>query len=348
MTPLRRSGRTPGKTEPRTAPGDDDSTVSSNSSSLPSPSITSPCSSGVGRGVWFVLLVTFFDMVSVGLVVPLITTRTRSFGASPVVVGAVQSVFGALQLLSSPVAGHLSDIFGRRRVLACCMVGAGAAYALTGTAGTLAVFILARVMAGTFKQTLNITKAYMADMTPPDQRTASLSWLYAAKSMGFIVGPLCGGLLYKTYPVAPFLISGTVYLLIASGVFFFAPGGRGDVGGVAASGLSSSSSPANAVDQHKQSPPQRSLIQVLKTLNPTLRYLLLIRLLTGLGVTLIRSSFVLVMEYQFDTLTVSDKGILVRREQQWRWTNGEKGVVVVVVVVLLCVALRWKWGRLRW
>ena len=80
---------------------------------------------------------------------------------------------------------------------------------------------------GYFKQTLNITKAYMADMTPPDQRTASLSWLYAAKSMGFIVGPLCGGFLYKTYPMAPFLISGTVYLLIASGVFFFAPGGRG-------------------------------------------------------------------------------------------------------------------------
>ena len=341
MPPLHRSGRTPGKTEPRTAPpGGDDSTVSSPSSSSRSSSITSPCSSGVGRGVWFVLLVTFFDMVSVGLVVPLITTRTRSFDASPVVVGAVQSVFGALQLLSSPVAGHLSDIFGRRRVLACCMVGAGAAYVLTGTAGTLAVFILARVMAGTFKQTLNITKAYMADMTPPDQRTASLSWLYAAKSMGFIVGPLCGGFLYKTYPMAPFLISGTLYTLIASGVFFFAPGGRGDVG-VAASGMSSSSPPANAVVQHKQSPPQRSLIQVLKTLNPTLRYLLLIRLLTGLGVTLIRSSFVLVMEYQFDTLTVSDKGILVRREQQWQWTNEEGGGVVVVVIVLLCVALRW-------
>ena len=292
--------------------------------------------SALRRPVMFVLFVVFLDMAAVGLVVPLLTRMTRDLGASPTTVGAISSVYGWLQLVSSPVAGHWSDRYGRRILLVGCLAGTGVAYLITGSATTLWVLVAGRALAGVVKQTMGVTKAYMADLTTPEERTRAMSFFYMFTSLGFMVGPALGGMLSRVNQFLPFGLSAALYIANAILVAMFAPGGAGAGAkeGAAATGegsrslsdgkvasassssnnsnnssnsSSSSKEPKGAADDTQQ----HSMLALIKSLNPLVRRLLVLRLMTGLAVMLMRSALILVIEYRFESFDAQQKGFLM-------------------------------------
>ncbi|KAL8595087.1 hypothetical protein ACOMHN_019125 [Nucella lapillus] len=118
---------------------------------------------------------------------------TRDLGASPIVAGVVESVYGALQLFSSPVLGRWSDHKGRHSSLSVCLLLAGAGYLSMGLATSIPLLVLSRIPLGIFKHSQSLSRTYLADLVPEKQRSTVLGRFNAASSVGFIVGPIVGG-----------------------------------------------------------------------------------------------------------------------------------------------------------
>eukprot|EP00117_Sycon_ciliatum_P042908 scpid102494/ scgid3799/ Major facilitator superfamily domain-containing protein 9 len=105
-------------------------------------------SSGALRIIYAMHAIGFLDLLGVSLIIPLVTHHARSLGASPSTLGAMGSLYGALQLFTGPLVGQFSDIYGRHSVLLVVLVGAMVAYFIAGISTMLWVLIVARVLAG--------------------------------------------------------------------------------------------------------------------------------------------------------------------------------------------------------
>jgi MFS family permease len=145
-----------------------------------------------------IFLTVFIDLVGFGLVLPLLPIYSRNFGASELVVGILMASFSFMQFLFAPAWGRLSDRIGRRPVLLVSTFGAALSYAvfgfgssMGGTTG-LVVLFLSRIVAGICGANITVAQAYIADITPPDQRSKKMGLIGMAFGLGFICGPLLG------------------------------------------------------------------------------------------------------------------------------------------------------------
>jgi MFS family permease len=143
-----------------------------------------------------VLFVTaFVDMVGLTMIVPLLPFYATDFGASATMVGLLVSAFSVAQLVVAPVWGRASDRYGRRpAILAGLLLSAGA-YVVFAFAGSVLVLLLSRLLQGLGGGTIGVVQAYVADASPPEQRTKSLGWLSAVTSLGAVAGPAFGSLM---------------------------------------------------------------------------------------------------------------------------------------------------------
>eukprot|EP00112_Aurelia_sp_Birch-Aquarium-sp1_P026810 Seg974.11 transcript_id=Seg974.11/GoldUCD/mRNA.D3Y31 product="Major facilitator superfamily domain-containing protein 9" protein_id=Seg974.11/GoldUCD/D3Y31 len=141
----------------------------------------------------FLYVAGFLDLFAVALLIPLLAHEVRKYGASPTMVGLFMSIYGALQLISSPLMGQASDLFGRKKVLWFCLLGAGSGYLMLGFSRSLIFMFISRIPTGLLKHSQAIIKAYVADVTPQEERPAALGTLNAVCSSGFIIGPMIGG-----------------------------------------------------------------------------------------------------------------------------------------------------------
>ena len=94
------------------------------------------------------LIVVAFDMFAVGLIVPLLTPFQRELGATPSQIGFLSSLYGAVQILSSPILGYLSDRVSRREVLVICITIGAIGYGLLGIATSLYFIFASRLIVG--------------------------------------------------------------------------------------------------------------------------------------------------------------------------------------------------------
>lgn len=140
-----------------------------------------------------IYIIGFLDLLGASLIIPLIILQVRSLGLSHVVGGAINSVYGVLQLVTSPVVGRWSDGWGRRPVMLVCLIATAISYVILGASQSLLVIISGRIMAGIFKHSQTVCRALLADVTPPEDRSRVFGIFNAASSMGFIVGPMLGG-----------------------------------------------------------------------------------------------------------------------------------------------------------
>ncbi|EDQ92538.1 uncharacterized protein MONBRDRAFT_22298 [Monosiga brevicollis MX1] len=141
-------------------------------------------------------LISFLDMTAVGMLIPLLPRLYSSHQASASAIGFMGSLYGTANLVGGPIFGFLGDAIGPRAALTVAMVGSAVGYALLGTADSLAVMGLARVITGCFKQTLTVAKSTLAVITPPATRARDLGRIGSAASAGFIIGPLIGGFVF--------------------------------------------------------------------------------------------------------------------------------------------------------
>jgi MFS transporter, DHA1 family, tetracycline resistance protein len=150
-----------------------------------------------------IFLSVFIDLIGFGIVLPLLPGYAEDnfrpdFSAKGLVIGGIIASFSAMQFFFAPVWGRLSDRIGRRPVMLISNLGAAGSYALfaiacgmTGTTGLIWILI-SRIFAGICGANLAVASAYIADISPPEKRSARMGLIGMAFGLGFIFGPALG------------------------------------------------------------------------------------------------------------------------------------------------------------
>ena len=157
----------------------------------------------------FIFITVLIDMVGFGIIIPVMPQLVMSLTGEPVESAAVMGgllmgVFAFTQFIFAPIIGGLSDRYGRRRVLLFAMLGFTIDYLIMGTATTFAVLFIGRMLSGVFGATYTTANAYIADITDAKDRAGRFGMMGAAFGLGFILGPVIGGLLGDVDPRYPF------------------------------------------------------------------------------------------------------------------------------------------------
>jgi DHA1 family tetracycline resistance protein-like MFS transporter len=154
--------------------------------------------------VLVIFLTVFIDLVGFGIVVPLVPIFSRHFGAHGWLIGVIIASFSAMQFVFSPIWGRLSDRYGRRPILLFSTAGAACSYVLFALSSGLDnhqaaiwLMIVSRGFAGMCGGNITVAQAYIADITPPEQRSRRMGLIGMAFGLGFIFGPAIGGLSLK-------------------------------------------------------------------------------------------------------------------------------------------------------
>jgi MFS family permease len=143
-----------------------------------------------------ILLIVFVQMVGSGLILPLLPIYAQEeFGLSPTAIALLVSSFFAAQFIAGPILGRWSDRIGRVPVLIVSQVGTVIAFISFGLAGAAWVLFAARIFDGLTGGNLVVAQAYVTDITAPNKRAQALGLIGAMFGLGFIVGPVVGGLL---------------------------------------------------------------------------------------------------------------------------------------------------------
>ncbi|HEX6203360.1 MAG TPA: MFS transporter [Thermoanaerobaculia bacterium] len=142
-----------------------------------------------------IFVTALLDLLGFGMILPILPFYAQEYGATDFQVGVLFASYSAAQLVFAPLLGRLSDRLGRRPVLLASIAGAFLAHLAFAGAGSFAVLLAARTAAGMAAGNLSIAQAYMADVTPPGERSRAMGLIGAAFGLGFILGPAFGGAL---------------------------------------------------------------------------------------------------------------------------------------------------------
>ncbi len=154
-----------------------------------------------------ILATVLLDAIGVGLVMPILPGLLRSLagsGSTDTHYGVLLALYAFAQFLCAPLLGALSDRFGRRPVLLASLAGAALDYLLMACAPTLAWLYAGRLIAGITGANVAVATAYVTDVTAEPDRARRFGQLGAVMGIGFIAGPLIGGLLGAWHLRAPF------------------------------------------------------------------------------------------------------------------------------------------------
>ena len=172
------------------------------------------------------LLTVFIDMVGFGIIIPLTPFWAERFGASPAVVTLLFATYSAFALVFSFVWGWLSDRWGRKPVLILALMGSVMSFTWLGLADALWMLFAARALGGIFGANIAVAHAYIADVTPPEDRAKGMGMMGAAFGLGFVLGPAIGGLLAGPDPADPdfrtpfFVAAGVSFIAVVVGMVF--------------------------------------------------------------------------------------------------------------------------------
>jgi MFS transporter, DHA1 family, tetracycline resistance protein len=154
--------------------------------------------------VLVIFLTVFIDLIGFGIVVPLVPVYSRHFEAKGVLIGVIIASFSAMQFLAAPIWGRLSDRHGRRPILLLSTAGAAVSYVLFAFSSgledhhaALGLMVLSRSFAGLCGGNITVAQAYIADISPPEQRSRRMGLIGMAFGLGFIFGPAIGGMSLK-------------------------------------------------------------------------------------------------------------------------------------------------------
>lgn len=160
-----------------------------------------------------IFLIVFFDLVSFGIIIPILPYYAKEFGADAFAWSWVMAIFSIAQFIFAPVWGGMSDVYGRRPILlGSIFLGALAAVALA-FANSIEWIFICRLLAGIFAANISTATAYIADSTTPENRARGMGIIGAGFGLGFIFGPAIGGLLAPHGLHVPILVAAGLGLL---------------------------------------------------------------------------------------------------------------------------------------
>lgn len=161
--------------------------------------------------IWMILIAALLDIMSMGIVFPVLPILIKQFAGSDqaagIWTGVIASLWAVMQFLCAPAIGCLSDRYGRRPVILVSTAGMALAWVVMALAPNLWWLVAARAIGGVTSATGTVIFAYMADVTPAEGRARAFGLIGAAFSVGFIAGPVLGGLLGQFSPQLPFAVA---------------------------------------------------------------------------------------------------------------------------------------------
>jgi DHA1 family tetracycline resistance protein-like MFS transporter len=170
------------------------------------------------RVIGLLFFVVFIDLLGFGILIPVIPLYAKFFGANEFIGSLLIAAYSLFQFIGAPILGRLSDERGRRPILLLSLSGSVIAWTLFGLAGELgdligpinglAILFLARGLAGAMGGNIATANAYIADITPPEDRARGLGILGAAFGLGFVFGPAIAGVVSS--PVVLSVVRATV------------------------------------------------------------------------------------------------------------------------------------------
>ena len=178
--------------------------------------------------VLFILVTVLLDMLSFGIIIPVLPKLVEEFfsghtAQAAELYGLMGTAWALAQFFCSPIQGALSDRFGRRPVVLLSNFGLGLDYIVMALAPNVAWLVAGRVISGMASSSFSTAGAYIADVTPPEQRAAAFGKIGMVFGLGFIFGPALGGWLGAIDPRLPFWGAAALSLMNACYGYFVLP-----------------------------------------------------------------------------------------------------------------------------
>ncbi|MRX06974.1 Tet(A)/Tet(B)/Tet(C) family tetracycline efflux MFS transporter [Pseudoduganella sp. FT25W] len=170
----------------------------------------------MNRALLTILSTVVLSAIGIGLTMPIIPQLMRDVGHTAELgwrFGAFTGLYALMQFVFSPILGMMSDRYGRRPILLLSLAGAVVDYLFMAIAPSLSLLFVGRAIAGITGASMAVTSAYIADVTPEEQRSRRYGQLGACFGIGFIIGPVLGGLLGAWWVRAPFLAAAAMNAL---------------------------------------------------------------------------------------------------------------------------------------
>ncbi|CAG5012577.1 Tetracycline resistance protein, class C [Dyadobacter sp. CECT 9275] len=166
----------------------------------------------------FIFVTLLIDIIGLGIIIPVMPKLIAELTGDSISEasrdgGWLLFAYSFTQFICAPIIGGLSDRFGRRPVLLASLFGFGIDYIFLAFAPTLAWLYVGRVIAGLMGASFTTGAAYIADISTPEKRAANFGLLGAAFGLGFIIGPVMGGLLGQYGSRVPFMAAAGLSLL---------------------------------------------------------------------------------------------------------------------------------------
>jgi DHA1 family tetracycline resistance protein-like MFS transporter len=166
----------------------------------------------------FIFVTVLVDVIGFGIIIPVMPSLIRELiqgdiSAASSYGGWLMFAYAIMQFLCAPILGNLSDKYGRRPVLLFSLLGFGIDYIFLALAPTIGWLFIGRIIAGITGASFTTASAYIADISEPDKRAQNFGMIGAAFGLGFIIGPLIGGLLGQFGSRVPFIAAAVLTLL---------------------------------------------------------------------------------------------------------------------------------------
>lgn len=179
-------------------------------------------------GLVFIFVTLLIDILGLGIIIPVLPQLVGDLVGGDLSVAAyyygwLLAAYAAAQFLCAPIMGSLSDRYGRRPVILMALFGAGVDYLFMAVAPTLALLFVGRIIAGVMGASFTAANAYIADVSPPEERAQNFGLVTAAFGIGFIIGPALGGIVGMIGPRAPFVAAAVLTLINWLYGFFVLP-----------------------------------------------------------------------------------------------------------------------------
>lgn len=180
------------------------------------------------RSLTLIFITLLVDVIGIGIIIPIIPKLLETLGNYTVseasAVGAWMVVAFALpQFLFSPIMGGLSDRYGRRPVLIIALLGLGVDFVFHALAPTVSLLFVGRILAGICGASFTTASSYIADISTPEKRAQNFGLIGVAFGVGFILGPIIGGIAGDWHVRAPFWVAAGLSLVNALLCVFLLP-----------------------------------------------------------------------------------------------------------------------------
>ncbi|MBL0034000.1 MAG: TCR/Tet family MFS transporter [Bacteroidetes bacterium] len=176
----------------------------------------------------FIFITMLIDVIGLGIIIPVLPKLIEEMiggdlSMASTYAGWLMFAYATMQFLFSPIIGALSDKYGRRPVLLISLFGFGIDYLLMGFAPTIIWLFIGRLISGVTGASFTTATAYIADISTPEKRSQNFGLIGAAFGLGFIIGPVLGGLLGHYGARIPFFAAASLALLNTLHGYFILP-----------------------------------------------------------------------------------------------------------------------------